>query len=504
MSQSLVMVLKDYLSPLLLLISITWIFTLIILNSRARKPSNLPPGPFPLPIIGNILLLGPKPHQSLAKLSREYGPVMSLKLGTITTIVISSPKAARSVLQKHDLAFSSRKIPVGGETLGHDVFSMVWHPVDEQWRKLRKICREQMFSGPRLDSGQGPRREKLGQLRGYVKSCRDSGRAVDVGEAAFTTALNLMSATLFSEEFVGFGSGSSREIRDVVWGVMRAVGRPNLADFFPVLKRVDPQGIRRDAEYYFGRLFEIFDRIIDDKLRCRGDNIKDDLLEALIELHLKGELSRDDIKHLLLDLFTAGTDTSSSTVEWAMAELLRNPSKLSTLRNEINDVINGVENDEESVQEPDIPRLPYLQAVVKETLRLHPPGPFLVPHKANADVEVIDYIVPKDAQVLVNVWASGRDPNVWPDAEVFSPERFLGRDVDYRGKDFELIPFGAGRRICPGLPLAHRMIHLMLATLVGGFEWRIEGGVESEVLDMEEKFGLTLQKAVPLRAVPVA
>ncbi|CAA0842647.1 Cytochrome P450 76C4 [Striga hermonthica] len=375
------MVLTDYLSPLLLLISITWIFTIIILNSKARRPKNLPPGPFPLPIIGNILHLGPKPHQSLAKLSREYGPVMSLKLGAITTVVISSPEAARAVLQKHDLAFSSRKISIASESLGHDVFSMVWLPVDSQWRKLRKICREQMFSGPRLDSGQGLRSEKLGQLRGYVKSCRDSGRTVDVGEAAFTTVLNLMSATLFSKEFAGFGSGSSGEIRDVVWGVMR---------------------------------------IIDEKLRCRGDNIKDDLLEALIELHLKGELSRDDIKHMLLDLFAAGTDTSSSTVEWAMAELLRNPSKLSTLRNEINDVINGVENDEQSVQESDIPRLPYLQAVVKETLRLHPPAPLLVPHKANVDVE-----------------------------------------------------------------------------------WRIEEGIESEVLDMDEKFGITLQKAVPLRAVPV-
>ncbi|GER31267.1 cytochrome P450 [Striga asiatica] len=501
----LVMVLTDYLSPLLLLISIIWISTVIILNSRARRPTNLPPGPFPLSIIGNILVLGPKPHQSLAKLSREYGPVMSLKLGTITTVVISSPEAARAVLQKHDLAFSSRKISIASKTLSHDVFSMVWLPVDVQWRKLRKICREQLFSGPRLDSGQGLRREKLGQLRGYVKSCRDSGRAVDVGEAAFTTVLNLMSATLFSEEFAGFGSGSSHEIRDVVWGVMRSIGKPNLADFFPVLRRVDPQGIQRDTEYYFGRLFQIFDRIIDEKLRCRGDNnnIKDDLLEALIELHLKAELSRDDIKHLLLDLFAAGTDTSSSTVEWAMTELLRHPSKLSTLRKEINDVINGVQNDQQSVQESDIPRLPYLQAVVKETLRLHPPAPLLVPHKANADVEVNDYIVPKDAQVLVNVWASGRDPNVWPDAEVFLPERFLGREVDYRGNEFELIPFGAGRRICPGLPLAHRMVHLMLATLVGSFEWRIEGGVESEVLDMDEKFGITLQKAVPLRAVPV-
>ncbi|CAA0842642.1 cytochrome P450- family 76- subfamily C-polypeptide 6 [Striga hermonthica] len=490
----------DYLSPLLVLISIACILT-IYRHSRARKPTNLPPGPFPLPIIGNILLLGPKPHQSLAKLSRVYGPLMSLKLGTLTTVVISSPEAARSVLQTHDLPFSSRKITIAAGSRDHDRFSMVFLPVDGPWRKLRRICREHMFSGPSLESGRALRREKLGQLREYVKSCRDSDRAVDVGDATFTMTLNLLSTTLFSEEFAGFGSGSSREVRDVVWGVLRCLGRPNMADFFPVLKRVDLQGIRRDAEYFTGRLLEIFGEIVDERLKCRGE--KDDVLEALINLNLKGALSRDDIKHLLVDLFVAGTDTSSNTVEWAMAELLRNPSKLSTLRDEISDFINGVDNDERLVGESDIARLPYLQAVIKETLRLHPPGPFLVPRKADVDVEVNDYIVPKDAQILVNVWASGRDPNVWPNADVFMPERFLGREVDYRGKDFELIPFGAGRRICPGLPLAHRMVHLMLATMVGGFEWRIEGGAKSEDLDMEEKFGITVKKAVPLKVVPL-
>ncbi|KAL3649493.1 hypothetical protein CASFOL_005896 [Castilleja foliolosa] len=143
------------------------------------------------------------------------------------------------------------------------------------------------------------------------------------------------------------------------------------------------------------------------------------------------------------------------------------------------------------------PRLPYLQAVVKETFRLHPAGPLLI-HKANTDVEINGYTIPKDAQILVNVWASGRDPIVWPDTDMFVPERFLDREIDFRGQDYELIPFGAGRRICPGLPMAHRMVHLMLAIYVKDFGWQLEEGVKSEELDMDEKFGITLQKAIYL------
>ncbi|KAI3444657.1 hypothetical protein Pfo_001322 [Paulownia fortunei] len=495
-------ILMDFLTFLLVLISIMWICTIILTsNSRARKSSKLPPGPYQFPIIGNILDLGSKPHQSLAKLSKKYGPVMSLKLGSITTIVVSCPETAKLVLQKHDLAFSSRTIPSAAESLNHDEFSMVWIPVENQWRKLRKICKEQMFSVSRLDASQGLRREKLQKLCDYVKECCETGLAVDIGEAAFTTSLNLMSATLFSVEFAQFNSDSSQEMKDVVWGVMKCVGSPNFADYFPVLKSADPQGILRETKIYFEKLFAIFDGIIDEKLKSRGE--KNDLVEALIDLNQKdeAELSRNDIKHLLLDLFVAGTDTTSGTVEWAMAELLRNPVKMSRVRGEITDIIGK----NQIIQESDIPRLPYLQAVVKETFRLHPAAPFLVPHKAEADVEINGYTVPKNAQVLVNVWASGRDSRTWPNADSFMPERFLDHSdqIDFKGKDFELIPFGAGRRICPGLPLAHRMVHLMLATLVGNFGWKLEERTKPEELDMNEKFGLTLQKAIPLKAIPM-
>ncbi|WZZ56053.1 hypothetical protein YC2023_056160 [Brassica napus] len=141
------------------------------------------------------------------------------------------------------------------------------------------------------------------------------------------------------------------------------------------------------------------------------------------------------------------------------------------------------------VQESDISQLPYLQAVLKETFRLHPAAPFLVPRKAEADMEVLGFMVPKDTQVLVNVWTIGRDPRVWENPTRFEPERFLGKETDVKGRDYELTPFGGGRRICPGLPLAVVTVLLMLASLLYFFDWKLPNGVASEDLDMDETFG---------------
>ena len=199
-------------------------------------------------------------------------------------------------------------------------------------------------------------------------------------------------------------------------------------------------------------------------------------------------------------MFAAGTETTSSTLEWAVTELLNNSEALSKARLELEQKV-GKGN---LIEESDITQLPYLQTIVKETLRLHPPVPLLLPRKASADVEITGFIIPKGAQVLVNAWAIGRDTSTWDDPYSFKPERFLGSDVDVKGRNFELIPFGAGRRICPGLPLAIRMLYLMLGSLIKSFDWKLDNKVTSGNIDMEEKFGITLQKAQPLRVVPVA
>lgn len=183
-----------------------------------------------------------------------------------------------------------------------------------------------------------------------------------------------------------------------------------------------------------------------------------------------------------------------------MAELLRNPEVMRKARSEIIRVIGS----ERAVKESDIDGLPYLQAVVKETLRLHPAAPLLLPYKARNDAEICGYTIPKGANVLVNIWAINRDPKYWNHPLKFYPERFIGSKLDYKGGSFEFIPFGAGRRLCLGLPLATRMVNLMLASMILSFDWKLPQGISPKDLDMQEHFGMTLKKAKPLYAIPVS
>ncbi|GLU05336.1 hypothetical protein SLE2022_224390 [Rubroshorea leprosula] len=224
-----------------------------------------------------------------------------------------------------------------------------------------------------------------------------------------------------------------------------------------------------------------------------------DFLDVLLD-QCEGDgldFTPQNIKPLILDLFIAGSDTSAITTEWAMAELIGNPEIMQKAREELREVIGR----ERAVRESDIDQLPYLQAVVKETLRLHPAVPLLLPYKATNDVEVCGYTIPKGTPVLVNPWGMARDPNYWDEPLAFRPERFLNflNSTD-RGRDFEYPPFGAGRRICPGLPLAIRMIHPMLGSIIHSFKWRLPPGEE---LDMKDQFGVTLKKAKSLRAIPI-
>lgn len=296
-----------------------------------------------------------------------------------------------------------------------------------------------------------------------------------------------------------------QEFRDLVWLFTIEVGKPNLSDFFPLLRPFDTQGRRRRIGVYFQKMFKVFDEIIDQRLSSSPSAAAaeggGDFLDALLQLHAQSKIDGKTLRTLLADLFAAGTDTSTITMEWAMAELLKNPSKLERVRKELEEAIRlpGQE-----VEESDIARLPYCQAVVKEVLRLHPPGPLLLPHlPTEAGVELGGYAVPKGARVLVNVWAIGRDEEVWAEPEAFVPERFLGREVDFRGQDFELIPFGSGRRVCPGLPLATRMVHLLLASLLRSFEWRLPDGMGPADVDLSERFGSSVALASPLQAVAV-
>ncbi|CAI9101629.1 OLC1v1038997C1 [Oldenlandia corymbosa var. corymbosa] len=276
-------------------------------NLRSKKSRVLlPPGPYQFPIIGNLHQIGKKRHQSFAKLSKIYGPLMSVRLGTKQTIVISSAEMAREVLQKNDLICSNRSVPIAVQSLDHHNFSVGWLPSSStQWRYIRKMCKELIFSTQILNASQALRQEKLKELRDYVHYCSRNRKAVDIGEAAFTTSLNLISKTVFSQDFVDFDTDSSKELKDIFLGVFKYIGRTNLLDYFPVLRPIDPQGIARNAKSCHQNLFNIFEGFIDERLIARqssSETKKNDLLDALLDENRKNEseFSINDLKHLLL------------------------------------------------------------------------------------------------------------------------------------------------------------------------------------------------------------
>eukprot|EP00253_Pinus_taeda_P019755 PITA_19755 len=282
----------------------------------------------------------------------------------------------------------------------------------------------------------------------------------------------------------------------------------NLADSFPFLQwfHWDPQDISRSTAIHRRKVYAILEKFIEDHLTARGkgtdgSDSEKDLLHALLDIR-SNEFTVDGIKVYLIEILGAGTDTSATTIEWAMTELVRNPEIMERVQAELD----GVVGRKRMVEESDMDRLPYLHAVMKEVLRLHPPVPLLLPHRADSRCEIGGFVIPKHSQVLVNVWAIGRDPAIWNEPLKFAPGRFMGEDkmshLDFKGQHFDLIPFGAGRRMCVGFPLANRMIHLVLASLIHSFDWAPPLGISAENVDMADKFGMTLHKAVPLEAIP--
>nr|A0A0S1TP26.1 RecName: Full=Ferruginol synthase; AltName: Full=11-oxomiltiradiene synthase; AltName: Full=Cytochrome P450 76AH24; Short=SpCYP76AH24; AltName: Full=Ferruginol monooxygenase; Short=11-hydroxyferruginol synthase [Salvia pomifera]ALM25796.1 cytochrome P450 76AH24-like protein [Salvia pomifera] len=451
-----------------------------------------------------MLQLGSQPHETFAKLSKKYGPLMSIHLGSLYTVIVSSPEMAKEIMHKYGQVFSGRTIAQAVHACDHDKISMGFLPVGAEWRDMRKICKEQMFSHQSMEDSQNLRKQKLQQLLDYTQKCSEEGRGIDIREAAFITTLNLMSATLFSMQATEFDSKVTMEFKEIIEGVASIVGVPNFADYFPILRPFDPQGVKRRADVYFGRLLGLIEGYLNERIEFRKANPnapkKDDFLETLVDaLDAKDyKLKTEHLTHLMLDLFVGGSETSTTEIEWIMWELVASPEKMAKVKAELKSVMGG----EKVVDESMMPRLPYLQAVVKESMRLHPPGPLLLPRKAESDQVVNGYLIPKGTQVLINAWAMGRDSSLWKNPDSFEPERFLDQKIDFKGTDYELIPFGSGRRVCPGMPLANRILHTVTATLVHNFDWKLE---RPEANDAHKGvlFGFAVRRAVPLKIVPI-
>lgn len=451
--------------------------------------------------------LGDMPHRTITNLRENYGPIVWLQIGSINTMAILSAKTATEFFKSHDHSFADRTITETMRVHNYHKSSLALAPYGTYWRLMRRLVTVDMLVMKRINDTASIRRRCVGDMLAWVAkeaSKLEKGRGLHVARFVFLMSFNLLGNLMLSRDLFDPESREGSEFFEAMMGLMEWTGHANVADLFPWLRWLDPQGLRRKMSRDMGKALKIASRFVKERVEVeRRENKSRDFLDVLLEFQTSGSdearnISNKDLDIFILEIFLAGSETTSSTIEWAMTELLCNRECLVKVKAELGSVVGATRE----VEESDIDKLPYLQGVVKETLRLHPPIPLLVPRRAIQDTEFMGYNIPKDTQVFVNAWAIGRDPDVWDDPLVFKPERFSGSTTDYKGQHYELIPFGAGRRMCAGVPLAHRVLHLVLGSLLHRFDWELDSHVTPSTMDMKDMLGITMRKLEPLLAVP--
>ncbi|OIT35534.1 PREDICTED: cytochrome P450 93A3-like [Nicotiana attenuata] len=480
-------------------------------NSSHKEGPKLPPGPRGLPIVGFLPFLRPNLHHQLTELSEKYGPIYKFWLGSKLCVVLNSPSLAKEVVRDQDSVFANRDPPIAGLLATYGGQDIGFSPYGSYWRDMRKLFVSEMLSNRNLEASYGLRTH---EVRKTIKKVHTKiGNPIDIGELAFVTQMNVVMSMIFGSNFVEekekHGKDGSAEFKEVVIKVFQVLGKPNISDFFPMLARFDLQGIQKEMEDLSKWVESILDPAINERMKMLSDkregeiqgNGKKDFVQILIELMEQKDIgiSLDlvKIKAMLVDIVIGGTDTVITTVEWVMAELLNNPEIMAKIQQELRNAV-GMNN---IAEESHLLKLHYLDAVLKETLRLHPALPLLIPKHPSKSATVGGYKIPEGTKVFLNVYAIHRDPQVWENPLEFQPERFLSHstNLNYSGNNFKYLPFGSGRRICAGLPLAEKMLMFVLASLLHSFDWKLP---EGEKVDLSDGFGLVIKKSKSLFAIP--
>ncbi|KAL5222136.1 hypothetical protein ABZP36_026849 [Zizania latifolia] len=499
-----------------LAMALTAAFLLGLKATFRRGGYNLPPGPRPWPVIGNFNLIGELPHRSIHELSRRYGELMHLRFGSFPVVVGSSVAMAKLFLKTHDVVFIDRPRTASGKHTTYNYADIMWSPYGAYWRQARRICITELFSVRRIASFEHIRADEVHALvRGLFAASTGCRRVAAVHlnrDHLSTLNMNVITRMVLGKRFFGEGAdaaegpvASRAEFKSMLDELLVLNGVLNVGDWIPWLDWMDLQGYVRRMKKV-GKMFDEFmEYVLDEHTERRqreGEGfVARDMVDVLMELAddptLEIQLGRVGVKAFTQDLIAGGTESSSVTVEWALSELIRKPSIFAAATEELNRVVGGVR----WVNEKDIPHLPYLEAIIKETMRMHPIAPLLVPRVAREDAAVGGYDIRKGTRLFINMWTIGRDPELWDSPEEFTPERFVGSKIDVKGQDFELLPFGSGRRMCPGYSLGLKAIQLSLATLLHGFTWRLPEGMTKEELSMDEVFGLSTTRKYPLEVV---
>ncbi|KAJ4805501.1 Cytochrome P450 family protein [Rhynchospora pubera] len=499
-------------------ILISNIFRKKFLTSKLR----LPPGPPRWPIIGNLLQLGPLPHRDLAKFCTEYGPLVYLRLGNVDAITTDDPDVIREILLKQDDVLASRPSTLAAVHLAYGCGDVALAPLGPHWKRMRRICMEHLLTTKRLESFLSHRAEEAQHLVRSVWAQSQMGQPVNLREILGAFSMNNVTRMLLGKQYFGTGSAGPKEATEfmhITHELFRLLGLIYLGDYLPAWRWIDPYGCEKKMREVEKKIDEFHQKIVDEhrergeRKRKRKDDDNDPDDESKVEmdfvdvlLSLPGENGKEhmedvEIKALMQDMIAAATDTSSVTNEWAMAEVIRHPHVLKKVQSELDSVVGC----DRLVQESDLAQLPYLRSIVRETFRMHPAGPFLIPHESLKPTKIRGYDIPEKTRIFVNTHGLGRNTRVWNNIDEFRPERHL-EDGDKRveishGPDFKILPFGAGKRKCPGAPLGTTMVLLALARLFHCFDWSPPCGERPEDIDTQEVYGMTMPKAVPLIAI---
>ncbi|KAF7828665.1 cytochrome P450 81E8-like [Senna tora] len=455
-----------------------------------QKSKNIPPGPPYLPIIGNLHQLKDPLHRTLQTFSQRYGQIFSLRFASRLVVVVTSSSAVQECFNKNDIVLV-------GKYLGYNYTTILFSPYGDHWRNLRRITALEVLSTHPINNFAEMRKDEIKRMVQKLGQASYKGLAKvemksRLTEMTFNTIMRMIAGKRYWGEDCEVGDvEEARNFREMILEMVALGGANNPGDFLPVLNWIDFDGFEKKLKNFYKRADAFLQGLIDE--HRNGNEGANTMIAHLLSLRESQPQYYTDeiIKGIILVMLIAGTDTSALTLEWAMSSLLNQPEVLKKVKEEIDNYIGSKER---LIDEADVLKLPYLQNIISETLRLYPAAPLLlVPHFSSDNCSISGYDVPRDTMVLVNAWAIHRDPQLWSDPLSFKLERF-----DKEGETNKLIAFGLGRRACPGAGLAQRTVGLTLVLLIQCFEWK---RVSEEQIDMTERVGITLQKMIPLEAM---
>ncbi|XP_073298413.1 cytochrome P450 81Q32-like [Primulina huaijiensis] len=478
-----------------LFISATLVFFLfyLVYKSFATRSYRLPPSPVvSFPIIGHLHLMKRPLHRRLHRLSQiSGGPIFSLKLGVRRAVVVSSPDLVEECFTKNDIIFANRPHVLVDKYVGYDHTTTVGAPYGDHWRSLRRIGAQELLSAARLN---GFLQIRVDEIRHLLSSLEKASRLgfsrVALRPGLFELTFNVMIRMIAGKRyFTQEQEGEQGEFLELIKQVFEIAQSSHPQDFLPFLQWIDFGGFKRKIISLSKQLDGFFQHLIDEHRQEKRNTMIGHLLslqESQPEL-----FSDKTIMGLIMNMLLGGTDTSAATIEWAMSLLVNHPHVLEKARKELDSQV-GLHR---LIDEEDLSNLPYLQNIISETFRLCPTVPLLVPHQSSKDCVVGGYDVPRDTMLFINAWAIHRDSNVWDEPTVFNPDRF---ESNVQVETHKLMPFGMGRRRCPGSGLGKRIVGLTLGSLIQCFEWE---RTTAELVELDEGVGLTMPKLVPLEVM---